>query len=315
MQPSTAIELEPTADRVIVSVNPMAGAGPCGKRAERLCELLRQRHLAAEIVTDLEEVAERANCWHAEGSLRSLVGVGGDGTAAELANRTVPGVPITMLPGGTENLLARYLGMDGSPEAVCETIIKGNLRRLDAGKAGERLFLLMFSCGFDADVVKRLHDHRTGHIRHLSYLQPILASIRRYSFPKIEVYCEFGDEPASHESPSRLSAGWVLAFNLPCYGGGFRVAPQADGADGLLDLCTFGPRSRLDALRFVTSVVFRRHHRMPECTTGRVRRLRVTSQEPVPFQLDGDPGGMLPVEIEVLPKRLTFVVPPGETAP
>jgi diacylglycerol kinase family enzyme len=56
----------------------------------------------------------------------------------------------------------------------------------------------------------------------------------------------------------------------------------------------------------------RRHQRLPDCTVRRARRLRVTSQEEVHYQLDGDPGGLLPVEIEVLPGRLTLVVPPDE---
>ena len=44
----------------------------------------------------------------------------------------------------------------------------------------------------------------------------------------------------------------------------------------------------------------------------RMRRLRVTAEEEVPYQLDGDPGGVLPVEIEALPGRLTLVVPADE---
>jgi diacylglycerol kinase family enzyme len=40
-----------------------------------------------------------------------------------------------------------------------------------------------------------------------------------------------------------------------------------------------------------------------------VRRIRIDSDAEVPFQLDGDPGGTLPVEIEVLPQRLNMIVP------
>ena len=35
----------------------------------------------------------------------------------------------------------------------------------------------------------------------------------------------------------------------------------------------------------------------------------VTADAKVPYQLDGDPGGFLPVNIAVVPKRLTLVVP------
>jgi diacylglycerol kinase (ATP) len=300
------------ADRVIVSVNPMAGATSAFGQVRRLVDLLGRQGFRPEVLTDLAEVGARANQWQSEGRLRALVGVGGDGTAAELVNRTQPGVPITMLQAGTENLLARHLDMGRSPEDVCQTVKTGRLLTLDAGRAADRVFLLMVSCGFDADVVHRLHRHRSGHIRgYLAYLRPILQSVRHYGFPEIRVYCEFGDDPVAGGPPQErnMPAGWVLTFNLPCYGGGFRVAPQADATDGLLDLCVFRRASFWHGLRFAAGVIARRHHRMADCTIGRVRRLRITSEEPVPYQVDGDPGGLLPLDIETLPGRLTMIVP------
>ena len=102
----------------------------------------------------------RAHHWHCHGVLRALVAAGGDGTAAELANRTTPGVPLALFPIGTENLLARYLKIDQSAETLGRIICGGMVRRLDAGSAQGRLFLLMAGCGFDAQVVQRLHQHR-----------------------------------------------------------------------------------------------------------------------------------------------------------
>ena len=99
----------------------------------------------------------QANRWHADGSLQTLVGVGGDGTAAELVNRTDVGVPITLFPAGNSNLLARYLQMCKDPEFLCRTIVEGVAARLDTGKANGHIFLLMIGCGFDAEVVNRVH--------------------------------------------------------------------------------------------------------------------------------------------------------------
>jgi len=52
-----------------------------------------------------------------------------------------------------------------------------------------------------------------------------------------------------------------------------------------------------------------RHGRLTDCHVARVRRLKLVSDEPVPYQLDGDPGGELPLDIEILPGRLTILVP------
>jgi len=297
--------LPPTANRVLISVNPKSGARSSVDRAERLGELLEAEGLHAEILSDLDEVGEKAGDYHRQGWLRALVACGGDGTVAELANRTEPGVPLTILPAGNENLLARYLNLGHSPDELCRTIVGGRLRRLDAGKAAGRLFLLMIGCGFDAEVVRQLHRHRTGHVRNLSYLKPILAAIRSYKYPEIRVYCD--DKP----TPG-VRARWVFAFNLPCYGGGLQLAPDASGSDGRLDVCSFEHGSLWHGLRYTAAVLLRRHRRLRDCDIRRAARLRIESDEEVPYQLDGDPGGTLPVEVEILPDRLTMIVPEDE---
>ncbi len=302
----------PPKNRVVIAVNPKAGARSAQSRVDRLAELLRDNGFAAEVLTELDEVADRANRWYDQGRLRALVAVGGDGTAAELVNRTAAGLPLTLLPSGNENLLARYLNLGRTPEVVCRTIADGTLLRLDAGKANGRIFLLMVGCGFDAEVVRRVHDRRTGHIRSRHYFKPILQSIRSYEYPQLRVYWDDEDANAA-EIPSPLVVRWLFAFNLPCYGGGLRLAPQADGRDGLLDVCAFRRGSLWHSLRYAGGVLLGRHQRMADCTTRRVRRLRITAETEVPYQLDGDPGGLLPLDVEVLPGRLTMVVPASQT--
>ena len=320
--PPSLSPLPPHADQVVISVNPKAGAKSPLDRVQALAALLEKRNLTPHVLTDLDEVGTRANRLHAEGRLRALVGVGGDGTAAELVNRTAAGLPLTLLPAGNENLLARYLGLGKSPAELCRTIAEGSIRRLDAASANGRVFLLMTGCGFDADVVHRVHVNRTGHIRSRNYAKPILAAIRSYGYPAIRVYLDETGGTHGHRQDAgatnghRQDAGatalevrWLFVFNLPCYGGGLRLAPQADGSDGLLDVCGFRRGSLWHGLRYAAAVAFGRHQRLADCTTCRVRRLRITSDTEVRYQLDGDPGGVLPLEIEVLPGRLTVVVP------
>jgi diacylglycerol kinase (ATP) len=301
---SQADKLSPAADRVVISVNPKSGARSPLDRAKRLGLLLEAEGFRAEVLSDLDKVGEMAADYHRRGDLRALVACGGDGTVAELANRTVQGLPITILPAGNENLLARYLNLGQSPEELCRTIAGGKLRCLDAGRASGRLFLLMVGCGFDAEVVRRLHQHRSGHVGNLSYVKPIFETIRSYKYPEIQVYCDDEQTPA-------ICARWVFAFNLPCYGGGLKLAPDANGSDGLLDVCSFDRGSMWHGLRYLAAVLRRKHERLKDCNTRRARRLRITSESEVPYQLDGDPGGTLPVDIEIIPDRLTVVVPAG----
>ena len=78
--------------------------------------------------------ASRIDC-SPQGCLRTLIAVGGDGTAAELVNRTVPGLPLTVFPAGNENLLARHFGLGPTPEECCRTVVEGAMVQCDAGLA------------------------------------------------------------------------------------------------------------------------------------------------------------------------------------
>ncbi len=300
MPPVVSISTLPdNADRVAMLVNPKAGPTAAMPRADRLAMLLREHGFQVEMFTDLAQATTLANRWHAEGTLRTLVGVGGDGTAAELANRIDSGVPLTLFPGGNSNQLARYFQWSKDPRAACQTIAKGVAARIDVGRANGRIFLLMAGCGFDAEVVNRVHASRTGHINQFSYLRPILEVARTYEYPILQAHGDDG-------TVLPVSAQWLFAFNLPCYGGGFRIAPHADGSDGLLDLCGFRHGRFWSCL---AAVLLRQHRRWADWTSQRVRRVQITAATDVPYQLDGDPGGRLPLCLESLPGYLTLVVP------
>ena len=302
---------------VIISVNPRAGPRSGDETVEQLVDLLTRHRYAVEVQTDIEKVATRAAASFATGKLRTVVAAGGDGTAALVANRIPANAPLTVLPLGTENLLSKYVDIPQNARHVFQVIDKGGVVQLDAGRANGRLFLLMVGCGFDAEVVRRLHDERSGHIHQLSYVKPILESIRSYQYPELRIYCLDGDSTGNSaantvqkqpDSPAPITAKWAFVINLPRYAAGLQFAPHAVGTDGLMDVCSFKEGSFLAGLWYLTGIVLGQHESWSDCVRQRCTRLRIESDGPVPYQLDGDPGGFLPVEIEILPSRLTLLV-------
>ncbi len=148
---------------------------------------------------------------------------------AELVNRTEPGVPISVFPLGTANLLAKYLGIQADIPSYCQTLLAGHTVQLDAGRANDRIFLLMAGCGFDGEVVEQLHRVRVGHISMWNYLKPILAAIRSYEYPELRIECH--DVPTAHDPRLvRLAARWAFVVNLPRYAAGLQFAPRQPAA-------------------------------------------------------------------------------------
>ncbi len=270
-----------------------------------------------EILTDLAIVAQRANELHRAGKLRALIGVGGDGTAAELTNRTEPGVPIALLPSGTANLLAKHLRYSFKPEKFAKMILAGRVMPMDVAQANGRIFLAMIGCGFDAEVVSQVHAARMSnpkgaHINYLSYMKPIFRSIFSYRFPCVRV--EFLDE-AGNPTGEMYDRPWAFICNIPNYGWGIPLAPGARGNDGELNVCLWrGGSLWSGTLLSVLAQLGGIHRFWWRCkmTRGRNFRLSLTPNQPentvMPYQLDGDPGNNLPLEVRILENRLTIFV-------
>ncbi len=310
-------------NHVLISINPKAGRKSPKIRAERLKIALEKRGYGVELHTDLDEVSRRANELFEVQRLRALVGVGGDGTAAELTNRTQPGLPITLLPSGTANLIAKYLKLPFNPEKSAEMIETGLTISFDAGKANGRLFLVMVSVGVDADVVRLVHSEREesyrnhtkrgAHISYLSYINPIIQSIKTYKYPQIHASV-FAD--SNSDISHSVIGKWSFVFNLPRYGWGLPLVPGCVGVDKKLDYCIFQGGKLTSALFEVACAQLGSIHRfLPNAKLGQGVRFQITSSvnssddSPIPYQLDGDPGGFLPLEIETIPNRFTALAP------
>jgi diacylglycerol kinase family enzyme len=163
----------------------------------------------------------------------------------------------------------------------------------------------MISAGFDAQVVRTLHENRRGNIRRSAYVMPTLRTMCRYTYPQMQLYSE---EYAAGREP--LCCRWLFSFNLPLYAFGLPIAPDANAADGKLDVCAFERGTAKSILRYLWHVWRGKHAELADTTVLHSRRFRVEAppDTSVAYQIDGDCGGTLPVDVEVLPGQLRLLV-------
>ncbi len=298
--------------------NPGAGRGQGRLRVYRLIRSLRRQGARVRIAWTPHErstlVAESSQ----DPQCGCLVAVGGDGTVAGLINEG-PRVPITVLPTGTENLFARYFRINTDPEVLARTILSGRAVRTDLGRLGDRRFSLMAGFGFDAAVVSRHHllrvavSGRPRPTNRVAYVEPVLHSSLTYRFPPISVAIEDPDRP----EPEILVGTTVFLFNLPSYALNIPFVPGARADDGLLDLIVFRKPGPFKALHYLWLVLRGLHLNCPDIDHRRVRRVSITSEAPVPVQLDGDPDGSISPgatnarSADILPGAIDVLVPPG----
>jgi len=314
MAAQKAIRPSDSARDVIIAANPRAGARSRRWSVAAISGAIEKAGYCARLVTDLAELKALAEQGWKSGELRAVVALGGDGTAAVVRNHVPLEVPLVPVPLGTENLLGRYVGQRVEPAAVVETLRCGVTVGLDLGRAGERYFLLMISVGFDAEVVRRLHETRRGNITRLAYIKPTLATIRSYAYPELQLYCGGpSSDGADVDKSEPLRCRWVFGFNLPLYACGWQFVPGAVATDGRLDLCLFQRGSLWGVARYLWHVTRRGHHLLEDTTIAHGERFRIEAAgaADVAYQLDGDWAGVLPVDIEVLPGALRLLVSPA----
>lgn len=289
---------------MVICTSPKAGSGRGHDRIPQLRQQLAAEGLRVVCSDHLPEIIHTVTTTD-PARLRAVLPAGGDGTISLLADRLPVGTPLVPFPMGTENLLSRYFGFTNDPQAAVRTVLSGQLTRWDAGRANGKLFLVMASCGLDAEVVRGMHLTRRGHIGRLSYAKPIVRAVRKYVYPPIMVR-----STAADPTDSGFECRGALMFNLPCYGGGLNIEPDACGDDGLLDLCALQYGSTLSTLRYVAGVFLGRHRAWKDFRRQRAKQWYLSSPARVSYQLDGDYAGRLPLHVECLPERLTLRIPP-----
>ena len=120
---------------VAIQRSPSAGSGRRRRFLLDLAAALNRNGLRPHIYSSRESLTSRLSDPDRRAALVGVVAAGGDGTLADVANR-FPGIPVCPFPLGTENLLARYLGIPLDGESVARTIAAGHRRRVDIGLAG-----------------------------------------------------------------------------------------------------------------------------------------------------------------------------------
>lgn len=300
MYPSTAVQqIDPSLRLVPILANPRAGSS-ASRRIVEDCEQALRRHGLSPALCRTREELDTLLASTRRNSVRCIIAAGGDGTLLEAVNRA-PGLPITVLPLGNENLVARHCGMKRSGAGVAAAVAAGCVHALDLARADGRVFCLMASVGIDADVVHRVHRRRRGHINRLTYVVPLIQALSAYRFPMVQV--DIAD------TGERLRGAAVFLFNLPEYALGLPIAIDGKADDGVLDLCVFDQPGMIALARYLMAVATNRHRELPDFQHRKVRQIHLTAEGDAPIQTDGDPAGKLPMIIEVAPGTLPLVVP------
>lgn len=293
--------------RTALLVNAAAGRGRASSVAESVATRLGAAGAAVQPLVAPDRAAAEAAVARVRDEVDAVVVLGGDGVAhAAVQGLAGSRTALAVLPAGTGNDLALALGVPADPlealDAALADLSAGTGRAVDLARsssaAGERWWATVLCCGFDSAVSDRVNRLRwpAGPRRYDLAIALELARLRPRAV-RITV-----DGVAAEHDVTLVAVG-----NTGWYGGGLRICPGADPADGLLDLTVVGPVSRLELVRTRPRLAAGTHVDHPAVRVLRGREVLLESAEPSTTWADGEQIGPLPVRSVVVPAALTVV--------
>ena len=285
---------------IALLTNPTAGRGRGARHRDAALTRLRESGFVVRNLQgrDADEAADLASACVADG-VEALVVCGGDGLV-HLGVQAVAGTgtPLGLIPSGTGNDVARYLGLPRTdPVAAADRIIASRLRTIDLARSGERWFVTVLAAGFDAIVNERANT-MTWPRGQMRYNLATLAELR--TFRPIPYVLQLDDETMEHE------AMLVAVGNGPSFGGGLRITEGALLADGLLDVVVITRMSKSKLVRSYPRLFTGRIDGVAEYVHRRVRTVTVAAPGIVSYA-DGERFGPLPLTIECVPGALDVI--------
>jgi YegS/Rv2252/BmrU family lipid kinase len=239
----------------------------------------------------------------------TIVAAGGDGTVNEVLNGIADApdgfarARLAVLPLGTVNVFGRELGLPSKVLSAWRTLQRGGERRIDAPFADysdatgthRRYFVQLAGAGLDARAIS-LVDWETK--KRFSKFAYVLAGLKAMREPHPPITVEADGQTVTGEL--------VLVGNGRFYGGSLPVFPNAKLDDGLLDVCVFSRVCWGLIARYAFGFVVGRPLVPRDLKVLRVAQARIAAAG-VPFEVDGDLCGTLPVKLGVQPGVLRVV--------
>lgn len=290
--------------------NPTSGREEMRKRLPDV--LQRLEHHGFETSTHATIGAGDASIAAAEASRRGfdcIIAAGGDGTL----NEVVSGLaalehrpPIGVLPLGTTNDLARALGIPRAWDAAVDLIAEGYVKQIDIGRLNQRYFMNIAGGGSLTELTYEVPIKMKTMLGQLAYYMKGFEKLPRFRPIKMKI--------TSEEVQIEDEMMIFLIANSNSVAGFERLAPHALIDDGYMDAFFLKRCTLPDFIRLASLVVRGERVQDPLLVQFRTKRLQIESPDYVQLNLDGEFGGTLPCDIQVLHKHVgIFVDPTGRS--
>ncbi len=218
---------------------------------------------------------------------------GGDGTIDNVVNEMKKRniyLPIAIIPAGTANDFANYIGMPHDVYDSCNQILKSNVKNIDIGKINDKYFLNVASTGLFTDISQKMDMNLKNTIGKLAYYVKGIEQLPNFRKLKIKVV----SEEVLYDGDMYL----MLVFNGQT-AGNLKFAYNAKADDGLLDVIIIKAGIMKNILSVFIKMLRNEHLEDVEgIVYFKTNRLEIECFEDIVTDIDGERGPDFPLIIE-----------------
>lgn len=290
---------------LLAIVNPNAGKNKGIKALKKAIPLLNNNNITVDVKTSeysghSTKLAGEYNNKKHDG----IIAVGGDGTLFEVINGLLKShenfdAPIAQIPVGTGNSFIKDLNIENVEDAV-QKIVTGKTKKIDVGHfkypEGDHYFINLIGVGFVSNVAFRAGKYKA--FGSLSYIIGVIEEVIQLQSSEIELTID--------GVLYKNNSVFIEICNSTKTGGDMIMAPNAKLDDGLLDIIVLNECSKFHLLKTFPKI-FKGDHihdAKVEYLTG--KNIILKTDKKLRLTPDGEVFGHTPIEVNIIPKRLTF---------
>ena len=236
-----------------------------------------------------------------------LYACGGDGTLNEVVQGAAgfDNAAVTVFSGGSGN---DFVKLFDDPQAFfdLERLLDADEATFDLIDCNGDIALNICSVGLDARIGTDVSNYKR---------LPLLQGFRAYAASTVvNVIKGISEHYVVELNGKRIDGKQTLicVCNGRYYGGGFNPVPEADPADGLLDVLLVKKVSRIQVAGVIGKYKSGRYQQLPHLVRHyRTKRIKIICDKPTPINLDGELRTAQEVTMSLSDKKLRFFFPKG----
>lgn len=290
--------------KAMLIVNPSSGKEEALEHVERIENILADKGYNVNVAQTEKELDATIYCQNAcKDEFDLVVSLGGDGTLHETINGMVDQKHRPMLgiiPLGTVNDFARALDIPLDVEKAIDILKSDRSKEVDIGRFNDQYFVNIVAAGAIAEATYEVKPEQKTKFGPLAYLMEGMKTISNNSSYPIRM--EYDGKVWEGDSFLFLAA-------LTNSAGGFeKLSPEAKVNDGKIH-CYIVTEVNMIRLASIVSAILRGElKKEKDVEYFKADHIKLSSEEDLVTNVDGEEGDSLPVELSVLPSHIRVVV-------